>query len=391
MNKLLKKKKKDKKSTKTTKSSKTTKGTKKKKTGGKKKTNLFKDEKPKEEKKVSNDAWGDEEEDEGFIIDYKVKEKKTNENDRPAPVNLENGWKEEEVVIEIKKKEEEPKEQKPKKIQWGDSLKKDTNYEQTIADNYFPELGDESAKKKKKAQPKKTEEGSSTGSFFNSSLKNPSDNLKRLMAPGPGATTTSNGITSSTIKPVQIGSLMRSNIKSEPLDTGPMTVKGKISLKYEKTDAEKAREKMMAEVEERKRRLKEEAEKRKAGTGMFGRGTGTLVRRQDDKPRGMLQRGNMKSQTLTRGTMPTGTLTRGPAKPVETTGTLIKGQAKGNGFKRDDDFFADMKRGNDTKARGFGGGGFNRGGDNGFSSGNTGKGRGRGLIGVATTSGSTWN
>lgn len=143
MDKLLKKKNKGKKKGKKTKKS------------TKKKTNLFKEEKPvkrylfltfqKVEKKAKNEAWGEEEEDGGFIIDYKVKEKKTNENNRPAPVNLENGWKDEEVAIKVKP-EEEKKKVKPKGgIQWGDELTKDVNYEQTISDNYFPELGDETA------------------------------------------------------------------------------------------------------------------------------------------------------------------------------------------------------------------------------------------------------
>ena len=62
-------------------------------------------------------------------------------------MNLDSGWKEEEPEVKAEEAEKEPEPEKPKKkkIQWGDAVKDNSNYEQTVSDNYFPELGDQSA------------------------------------------------------------------------------------------------------------------------------------------------------------------------------------------------------------------------------------------------------
>ena len=111
--------------------------------------------------------------------------------------------------------------------------------------------------KKKKRKPAPTEEAAEGGvrNFFNSK-GGVNENLKRLMVKNPGLTTNA------------------TPTKAEDNGDKAASLKGKFSVKYEKTEAEIMREKMLKEIEEREAKAKEEREKNHPEKKrLFGNGT----------------------------------------------------------------------------------------------------------------------
>lgn len=176
-----------------------------------------------------------EDEDEDFVINTAVIDTKEMAQNQHQAIDLENnGWEENDRVIDYSNQIENEKPKK--KMAWGDNIKTTTKAA-VMVDEYFPDLGDPNAKPRPK--PKKptnafmAEEKEIEGGvlrFTNSKI----NNLNKFMQQEP------------------TGPVYNENLGDDAEQIEDVIkFKGKVRLGYEETDAEKQRKKYIDELNSR--------------------------------------------------------------------------------------------------------------------------------------------
>jgi len=237
----------------------------------------------------------------GNVVNFDI----TNPKDQKQ-VNINDaGWEDKEAIVY-----QEVKEEKKKGIQWGDSIKVNKRAEISEAENFFPELGDETTQQKKE---KKAAGAKNTGLFASGGLGSGGGNWGGQSS---GFTNTNNrfggGDTALRFKskgepkinkfmqqpgagPVYDETLgdeeTNANVEPDQVEGGdaPIKFQGKVKIGTDKTDADVQRERYLAECRARAEQEDQEkalAKEQQSEAPRFTNSKGTknagLFRTEDD-------------------------------------------------------------------------------------------------------------
>lgn len=314
---------------------KTKKSGKKKSKKSKTKSSVKKVKKVEEKKEEEAVAWSDDEVEETPVQTLIVEKEVLTSQDKPSTVNIDDGWKDEEIKEpEVVVKEEPVK--KAKVIKWGDTLKSEAKAQEEMGEESFPEIGaDRPVKKKKKAPAGGMNDKFNDGgkiSFHNSNLKNKGDLLSKWKQGKSNVDFTANiddmppkrrerendGFSSNKFGTLERGTDFSSNSRFDD-GGGVLKIKGKVKLNtYKKSQAEIMQEKMRKEIEERKAKEKEAKEsgsllsrykgKKNVNSGLFRKSDAPkknfadlekpIKKKTEDAPKPMLLRGNKKRAAI---------------------------------------------------------------------------------------------